>query len=498
MNGVIGMSQLLTETDLSGEQRMQVDTIRQSADALLTIINDILDFSKIEAGRMALQSEPFDLRAVGEEVVNLIGANLRDRDVELAIICDPSLPTRVVGDELRMRQILLNIIGNAVKFTSEGSVVLRIAGQVNGGQIKLQLAIEDTGIGIPDADLERIFGEFDQADSSRTRQFEGTGLGLAICRRLVGMMGGSIRARSVLGKGSVFTVALGLDLASDQETARPRALQGRNVMCIDAFSPHRQMMKAWLSQSGATVTTAADSSQASSDQVDVLIYSVGRAEPDLVHEMSRIRDRFRPKKLVLSAPVDFDETLAPGTKQVVDAILRRPLIPGRLGEQLAAHLGLYRFEAAPAKSNGRILQAERPVRILVAEDNKINRLVVAKLLAKEQLELHFAEDGEAAVELFTELRPDIVLMDLSMPRLDGLGACRAIREWERAKRADPTPVVALTANTQEEDRQLCRDAGMNGFLVKPIRRDEVLHAIADHVAVATLSSIAADPLFSEG
>lgn len=483
MNGVIGMSQLLAETELTNDQRMQVETIRQSADALLAIINDILDFSKIEAGRMTLQSAPFDLRVVAEEAISLVGANLRGKQVELAIVCEPSLPTRVVGDELRIRQILLNLIGNAVKFTSEGSVVLRISGEATAKKLKLHLAVQDTGIGIPDADLERIFGEFDQADKSRTRQFEGTGLGLSICRRLVGMMGGAIQAKSALGKGSVFTVALELDLAAD-DAARSMVLRGKDVLCIDPFQPHRRMIGAWLTAAGATVSSVQDVTSAQPDQPDILIMAIDQAEPDLVHRLKEIRDLIKPRKMVLTAPVGFDETLAPGTKQVVDAILRRPVIPGRLAEQLAAHLDLCRVETAVIGAETPTLITDRPIKVLVAEDNRINRLVLAKLLAKEQLDLRFAVDGEEAFEMFQELRPDMVLMDLSMPRLDGLGSCRAIRAWEEAKQIDPTPVVALTANTQDEDRQLCVDAGMDGFLVKPIRREEVLHAIATHVTDA--------------
>ena len=499
MNGVIGMSQLLAETALTVEQRMQVDTIRQSADALLTIINDILDFSKIEAGRMTLCEAALDLREVAEEVISLVGANLRDKPVELAMTCDPALPTRVIGDGLRIRQVLMNIVGNAVKFTAEGSVVLKVRGVVAKGRLEAQIEAHDTGVGIPTDDLERIFGEFDQVDTSKTRRFEGTGLGLAICRRLLGLMGGTISARSELGSGSVFTIAVSLPLAERQAEAL-KPLAGWRVLCIDPFPAHRETFAAWLGRAGARVRVAAGIDAArdlAGEGFDTVVLASGPANLDLAGRLSDVRAAFGQAKLVLSVPVDFDESLAPGCDGLADARLRRPVLPGRVAGQIAGLLSVKRPAAGRPGEPGALLRADPPVRLLVADDNRINRLVVAKLLAREPLEVHFAEDGVAAVEMFQTLRPQIVFMDLSMPRLDGLGASRAIRALEAEAGIGRTPIVALTANTGDEDREICRQAGMDGFLIKPIRVEEIARAVVDHVPAATLAADAV-PDWPEG
>ena len=493
MNGVIGMSQLLADTILNDEQRMQVDTIRESADALLSIINDILDFSKIEAGRMTLQSDAFDLRKVAEEVINLVAANIRGKQVELALTCDPELPTYVVGDALRTRQILLNIVGNAAKFTTQGSVVLSLDGEVVKDVLGCKIAVQDTGIGIPQQDLGRIFGEFDQVDSSRARRFEGTGLGLAICRRLAGMMGGSIRANSELGVGSTFTVSLDLPLAPPLQDAATPLLRGQKILCIDALAANRQSLDSWLGRAGAEVVTVRSLASArrlpsGGAGFDVVIFDTGPATPELAARLDDVRSRLRPGKLVLSVPVDFDDSLAPAACRVADARLRRPILPGRVAGQLCALLSLERGASTERTAKRTSLVADPHVNLLVAEDNKINRLVVAKLLASEPLDITFAEDGEIAVQLYEQIKPDLILMDLSMPKLDGLDATRQIRAIEAQQGSRATPIVALTANTQQEDRDICREAGMNGFLVKPMQREDVLHAIADHVAAATVST----------
>ena len=492
MNGVVGMAQLLSESTLTAEQRLQVQTICQSADALLTIINDILDFSKIEAGRMTLHNAPFDLREVAEDVVGLVGANLRGKAVELAMTCDPALPTRVVGDALRLRQVLLNIVGNAVKFTTEGSVVLTVDGRCAGRSVDFLIKVHDTGIGIPEEDLDRIFGEFDQVDASKTRRFEGTGLGLSICRRLLGIMGGTIHAGSNVGEGSVFTIAIALPLAAEQDDDPPRPLQGRRILGIDALAANRETLAGWLGRAGAMVeTVSSEQGHRPEAGIDILTLDSGPPGSDLARRLTELRQTLKPEKIVLSVPVGFDESLAPACDGLVDARLRRPILPGRIAEQLAAVLRVDRAKPKSGGSGTAMLRADKPVRVLVAEDNKINRLVVAKLLAREPLELHFAEDGKAAVEQFRTLRPQVILMDLSMPNLDGLGATRAIRSLEAADAAASTPIVALTANTGEEDRKICRQAGMDGFLVKPIRREQVAQAIADHVPTATLAVDAA-------
>jgi hypothetical protein len=350
MNGVVGMAEVLADTDLTEEQRLYIETIRNSGEALLVIINDVLDYSKIEAEKLALHPEPFDLEATMAEVLRLLEPSARDKGLALVFDYAEALPRRLVGDPGRLRQVLLNLLGNAVKFTARGEVRLKVSSPGAGAEgVALEIAVEDTGIGIPAAQIDKVFGDFIQVENERNRQFDGTGLGLAITRRLITLMGGKISVTSEEGAGARFLVSLTLP-AAPEETA--------------------------------------------------------------------------------SAPP--------------------PPPPGR--------------------------DPGRPLRILAAEDNRTNQLVLRKLLQGLEIELTLAQDGEEAVQLFQEVAPDLIFMDISMPRMDGKAATRAIRALEGDDHPR-VPIVAMTAHAMAGDREQILAAGLDHYLTKPLTKAALLEQI---------------------
>lgn len=364
MNGIIGMADLLSKSDLPEADRLYVDTIQSSGESLLTIINDILDFSKLNDGHLAIKPTTFALQACMDEVLNLMRPQVKAKGLTLIVDCQPDLPTAVIGDDGRLRQVLINVIGNAIKFTDKGNVEVRMSGRREGQSLSLAIEIEDSGIGVPDDQAERIFERFAQADTASTRRFGGTGLGLSISRRLVRLMNGDITVRNGDNCGAVFRIMLELGIAKD------------------------------LPQTAASV--------------DVLDLSV---------------------------------------------------------------------------LNG--------VNVLLAEDNRTNRLVVEKFLQNTPITLTTACNGQEAVQLFAREKPDIVLMDMSMPVMDGLDATRAIRQMNV-----PQPgIIALTANAFASDREACSAAGMDGFLSKPLRRAHLLQELV-RIKTEGLDQRQAEPLAS--
>jgi len=347
MNGIVGMAEILLDTDLGEEQRLYADTIKSSGEALLVIINDVLDYSKIEAGRLELHAEAFDLERCIRELVTMMQAGSRGKGLEIRVDCDRSLPGRFVGDPGRIRQVLTNLLGNAVKFTEAGHVIVRATGVPAGADaFELHVSIEDTGIGIPADKVGHIFGEFNQVDDARNRRFEGTGLGLAISERLIALMGGRIWVESEEGKGSTFGFALTLPVAN-------------------------------------------------------------------------------------------------------------------------------RADSAPAIGD----PSPRAMRVLAAEDNKTNRLVLSKMLKGLDIDLQFAGDGAEAVALYQSFGPDLVLMDISMPGMDGKEATGHIRRAE-ADSGRHVPVVAMTAHALSGDREAILAAGLDGFLTKPLKKADIVDQIA--------------------
>ncbi|MEO5704017.1 MAG: GAF domain-containing protein [Candidatus Limnocylindrales bacterium] len=491
MNAIIGMSGLLLETKLDDEQRDFADTIRTSGDALLTIINDILDFSKIEAGKVDLVHEPFSLAACVEGALDLIGPTAAKKGIELAYEVEGDLPPAVAGDQGRLRQIVLNLLSNAVKFTEAGEIVVSIRSETVEGRSNVSIDVRDTGIGIPADRLGQLFQSFTQADSTISRRFGGTGLGLAISRRLAEAMDGGLRAESsgVPGEGATFHLVVKLDAAAASALPQPRDrdlvdIAGRNALIVDDNATNRRILAAQLTRWSMTTRDTASPSEAlawirAGERFDVVLLDLLMPEMDGLALADAIRavEQPAPPKLVLVSSVAMRERGHPS----LDAVLTKPVKPSALHDTLvnvfsAAGARDDRVQRAPERPAVDSGLAERhPLRILLAEDNAVNRKVAQRLLANMGYVADTAENGLQAIKALETKEFDLVLMDVQMPELDGLGATRQIRaRWPER----PVHIVAMTANAMAGDRELCLAAGMNDYVSKPIRPPELAEALA--------------------
>ncbi len=487
MNGVVGMAELLKETELDEEQKLYADTIKNSGEALLVIINDVLDYSKIEAQKLALNKEEFDLERTIQELVMLMQANARDRGLSLLVDYDLFLPTEFIGDPGRLRQVITNLIGNAVKFTEEGHVLVRVVGfSVSGDedQFQLSVTIEDTGIGIPDEKIKHIFGEFNQVDDERNRKFEGTGLGLAISEKLIKLMGGEIWVESVEGEGSTFGFSVTLPLA---EGAKPvdfhlpaglkRAiLVDRNDLTLAILE--RQMRVLGLDVVGCNSAEAAKSAMA--EGADVIITDHNMPAMDGIELAEVLHEAGRSVPIILMTTNAAHAENDPG-RQYLQAVLKRPVSRHDLiaalkeidTEVLAPQEAAPVNGAAPAPAEPDVEEApDRQMRVLAAEDNKTNRLVFSKMLKEADIDLTFAENGAQAVDLFQSVQPDLIFMDISMPEMDGKQAAQAIRDLEQQTGAH-VPIVAMTAHAMDGDADSILAAGIDFYLTKPLRKGDL-------------------------
>ncbi|MGP3696782.1 response regulator [Rhodobacter sp. NSM] len=476
MNGIVGMAELLCETVLTEDQRLFSETIRSSGEALLVIINDILDYSKIEANRLTLYPEPFDLERTIHEVAMLLQPKARAKKIDLLIDFDMFLPTRFIGDPCRLRQVLTNLIGNAVKFTETGHVLIRVVGlEVGEGRHDLHVTVEDTGIGIAAANLDVVFGEFNQVDTEATRRFEGTGLGLAITRRLIELMDGSVWVESELGRGSCFGFRLTLP-AADDVAAPPEPLQVRRALVVDDQFINRTILERQLVPCGIEVKLCRSGAEALSELVsdpDYDLLLTDHEMPDLdglaLAERVRACGSFMPILLLTSNPSGLRDH---PSVALLTGVLQKPLLRSDLYRRLQT-LTAAGPEPAPPPAPGAEL---RRMRVLAAEDNRTNQLVFRKMVRDLDIELSFAGNGREAVELCDRVRPDLVFMDISMPEMDGRSAARAIRAREPEGRR--VPIVALTAHALESDAAASTAAGMDRTLTKPLRRAAILETLA--------------------
>ncbi|MCA0203150.1 MAG: response regulator [Proteobacteria bacterium] len=483
MNGVVGMAELLCDTSLSDEQRLYAETIRSSGEALLNIINDVLDFSKIEADKLTLHPEPFDLERCIHEVLILLQAGARKRRIDLLMDYDLFLPTRFMADPGRMRQVMTNLIGNAVKFTQNGHVLIRVVGLDEGaGACRVTVTVEDTGIGIAPEHIERIFGEFAQVDEQANRKFEGTGLGLAITRRLIELMGGQIWVESEFGKGSCFGFALTLPLAEAAAPFTHAPIRLEHVMAVDDNVINRTILERQLAAQGLRVTMVG-SAQAALDLfaagagVDLLITDhemPGLDGLDLVLKLRAAGHRV-PVILLSSSPAVLRDH--PGIGEL-RAILQKPLLRHDLVRQL--HLLSAPDGQPPPRPVPRLTPAAAPaaagrrMRILAAEDNRTNRLVFSKMIDGLAVDLTFAEDGLQAVEAFRDRKPDLIFMDISMPGMDGRAATREIRQMPGGAQV---PIVALTAHAMAGDQDDILAAGLDHVMTKPLKKPLLMEMI---------------------
>jgi len=484
MNGVIGMADLLADSALADDQRDFVATIRASADALLTVINDILDFSKIEAGKMTIEQVPFDLARLLEEVAELLAPRAFKKGLEVVCALPAGLPEHVVGDPHRLRQVLNNLVGNAVKFTERGRVT--IAAEIlseTAGSARLRLVVRDTGIGIPAERQAAVFDSFTQVDGATTRRYGGTGLGLTITRQLVELMGGRIGVDSAPGRGSAFWVDIELakPRAAGPATGASAALRGLRVLVADDDEAARSALCELVASFGCAATGVASGAAAV-----VALREAAASEP---FELLLLDAEMPGGSTAALAAVRSDPALAglaiallsplgapaPDDRDAVAAVLTKPVRRSALRGALASAAGKAIHAAVPPASDD--AEVELGLHVLVAEDNAVNRKVAVAMLARMGCRADCVANGAEAVRATSRTRYDAVLMDVQMPEMDGLEATARIRAQEDAHGAR-LPIVAMTAHAMEGDRERCLQAGMDGYVSKPIKKAEIVRALA--------------------
>jgi signal transduction histidine kinase/ActR/RegA family two-component response regulator len=488
MIGILGMTDLLLlEGGLTDEQRDQAETIRVSGDAMLALINGILDFSKIEAGKLTVERVEFEPLTVVEDVLGLLAENAHAKGVELTPLVDPAVPTRALGDPGRFRQVLTNLAGNAVKFTSEGDVTVTVTVAEKSTELPLlRFEVQDNGIGISPEAQRKLFRPFSQVDGSTTRKFGGTGLGLAISKQLVELMGGDVGVESQEGRGSTFwfTVRLGQCPAAPTDSLAPLAIaRGASALVVDANSASQSRLTQLLTARGVRTDLASDI-----DAAKTIVQEAARS--GRVHSLVVISAQALPgqsETTVARPPCMWNgsETAPPmvlatrTTERVAETAWRakgwagtlvKPVRRGQLDTVLASVFGV---ETSRSTTYASSVEAPslRPLRVLLAEDNAVNRKVAVLMLKKQGHRVDVAVDGREAVEAASRQAYDVILMDCQMPELDGYEATREIRRLERPTRH--TPVVALTANAMKGDRERCLEAGMDDYLSKPVTMAEL-------------------------
>ncbi|MEM7309479.1 MAG: response regulator [Planctomycetota bacterium] len=492
MNAVIGMTGLLMDTELSDEQEEYVSTVRSSGAALLTLINEILDFSKIEADRLEFEEVAFDVRTAVQEAVDVVAELGCNEERDLLVLVEPSLPRRLIGDPARIRQVLLNLLSNALKFTKQGEVAVHVRfDPLEGEEVALLIEVQDTGIGIPEDVRERLFDPFTQADTSTTRKFGGTGLGLAICKRVVEQMGGCIGVESEVGSGSRFSFHVPLKRAEAPDEPPPFGgrLVGLRVLVVDDRELCRRVVAEQLGGWGVDVTLAASADQA--------LAAMDRAASSGRAFAVALVDHHMPLRDGLELANDFR---AQPSAAGVPLVLLTAGLGGRLEARLhqlgfAGHLSKPIRESSLLTCLGRVLALDQPVgeepdsaaeegqspagrhvaRILLAEDNAVNQRVASRILEKLGYLVDVVADGREATDAVRSLPYDLVLMDCQMPEMDGYEATRRIRALESDERR--TPIIALTANALAGDRDRCLEAGMDDYLSKPVRKEDLQRAI---------------------
>ncbi|MGF1448585.1 MAG: ATP-binding protein [Opitutales bacterium] len=480
LNAVIGNSELMLQKELDAQDAEGLETIQQSGNALLSLINDILDFSKIEAERLELEERDFELLEAITQPLALQGTRAVANRVRLCYALDSELPTAVVGDETRLRQVITNLISNAIKFSPDGEVLLRVSSEADAelAAHRLTIKVEDNGVGIPSDKLETIFDPFTQADGSTTRKYGGTGLGLTICRRIVEAMGGTLQVQSRVALGTTFTLKLELKEAPASPAPyhhNARNFMGKRILVIEPHEPTRKLLEQLQRSWGAlcdAVGTAYEGFCLLEEKTQYQAVIIGM-KPDTmsVEDLAaQIRKIPRQESLPLLLLSDVPRLPTEYADGLIQAVVTFPCAPSQLFMRLADMLGMRtggnRSHGLGKSSNGKLGESH-PLSILIAEDNLVNQKVMQKILASMAYDCDIAANGEIALEMLREKPYDLVLMDMQMPIMDGLEASRhIIREYSDDRRPR---IVALTANALKNDQDACRDAGMDGFVSKPVQ-----------------------------
>lgn len=495
MNAVLGMTELMLDTELAPRQRESLIMVKTAADSLLGVIDDLLDFSKIEAGKFTLDPVDFNVRDGLGEALNILGLRADEKGLELAVRVQAEVPEFIGGDPARLRQILLNLAGNAIKFTDRGEVVVEVKVEPGDGDVHLHFVVSDTGIGIPEEEQGRIFAPFEQADGGTTREYGGTGLGLAISSNLVGMMGGRIWVESEVGKGSDFHFTARFSRArgprAPSASRPPTSLRGMRVLVADDNAAQRRILEEILSgwemrptlvDDGVPALAALDRDARAGDPFPIMLVDVNMPIMDGFTLVERVRSHPGLSGAAVLMISSADRTIDAARREglgvaglllkpikqsdLLDAI-QRAVAPGSWDEVRPTPVSLPEWKVS-----------RKPLRILLAEDNPFNQRVAVCMLEKKGHTVTVAGDGKRALEALDREGFDLVLMDVQMPEMDGLQATAAIRARER-QAGHHIPIIAMTAHAMKEDRQRCLDAGMDGYVPKPIRDEVLTRAIAE-------------------
>jgi signal transduction histidine kinase/CheY-like chemotaxis protein len=503
MNGVLGMTDLMLRSDLNPKQRHFAEMIYRSGTALLSIINDILDISRIEASRFELEQSDFDVRGCVESAIELLAENAHRKGLMLNLFIGSTVPAMAKGDSGRLRQVLMNLIGNAIKFTSKGEVELTVAKiESSSGRVDLEFRVRDTGIGIEEDKVALLFRPFSQADSSITRRYGGTGLGLSISQQLINMMGGTVSVSSQPGVGTEVAFTVALDEAA-VATRRPSIegfeLTGKRVLVVDDRQANREILEAYITQAGGQVDTAVDGRRA----LDRLVFKQKTGSPydvaiidmmlpdisgfDVARALRSGRTKMSTKLVMLSSGAAPDQSRE-ARELGFHALLMKPILRRDLVQAIADALGTHDPAAAAVDDRKPPALPLAGARVLVAEDNPVNMEVARQYLVDFGCEVTAVENGQEAVEACRTARFDLVLMDCQMPVLDGLAATRSIRDAEVSCGGAPLRIVAVTANAFAEDRKACLDAGMDDYLSKPFAPEQLSAMLHKWVDVKALTA----------